>query len=186
MTPLSRQPHCLVYHATDPLAMINPKAERWLVDRIFHYRLVAEVAAPLERIYALTNHTTCDWTSRREVVWHLPDTPLRSTSVGDVVFCCTTGEAWLVMSRGYNKIVEGLQGGNNMGFLDAWELARRMQRTAIYYRDAQQNRAVIEFRVEEEDVHTVIANGDYGGSDLMTLGKHNVDANHHWSLIFPL
>jgi hypothetical protein len=78
--------------------MVEPKAARWLENCALHYRHVATVDAPLERVFALTNHFEEDsWTTHQEVVWHATDAPVRSTSVGDVIVSRDTGQAWLVM-----------------------------------------------------------------------------------------
>jgi hypothetical protein len=94
-----------LYHANDIWAMLYPREDRWHLDRALHYRHVAEVQAPLERVFALTNHFEgCDWTSHREVVWYATDTPVRSTSVGDVILSRETGQAWLVMPSDLREI----------------------------------------------------------------------------------
>ena len=109
MTPLGPTPQYAVYHAHDPWAMLTPRADRWLVDRALHYRHVAEVQAPLERIFALTNHNECSWTSHQEVIWHATDAPVRSTSVGDVILARETGQAWLVMPCELREIISSPQ-----------------------------------------------------------------------------
>jgi hypothetical protein len=87
-----------VYHASDPWAMVQPSADRWLVNNSLQYRHVADVQAPLERVFALTNHfEEHHWASHPEIVWHATDSPVRSTSVGDVILSRETGQAWLVM-----------------------------------------------------------------------------------------
>ena len=98
MTHFSQEQQFAVYHARDHWAMVEPREDRWLVDTILHYRHVAEVQAPLERVFALTNHyDEQSWTSNQGVVWHATDAPVRSTSVGDVILSHETGQAWLVM-----------------------------------------------------------------------------------------
>jgi len=76
--------------------MVEPHAERWRDSRNLHYRHVAEVQAPLEHVFALTNHHECSGTDHPEVVWHATDAPVRSTS-GDVFLSSETGQVWLVM-----------------------------------------------------------------------------------------
>jgi RNA polymerase sigma factor (sigma-70 family) len=86
-----------VYHAHDNWAMVEPHADHWHRDRALHYRHVADVDAPLERVFALTNHLDgCSWTSHQEVVWHATDAPVRSTSVGDVIL---SSPDWTGMAR---------------------------------------------------------------------------------------
>ncbi|HZU03975.1 MAG TPA: hypothetical protein VFA10_30210 [Ktedonobacteraceae bacterium] len=180
-----QQSRCLVYHALDPLAMLSPNVEHWLVDRLLHYQLVAEVRAPLEHIFALTNHNGCDWTRNREVVWIQPNIPLRSTSVGDVVFVCATGAAWMILSQGLRKIGTGYLGGTNMDLPNALALARHLCRTALYYRDEQGNKALVELHADAQTIVTVIVNGRFG-SNWGLLHQHAIDLEHHWSLICPL
>ena len=93
-----------VYHANDPHAMVAPQPERWFGDRARHYRHVADVEAPLGRVFALTNHIDRPWTENPEVVWHISATPLRSTSVGDVLVSPKSGNAWLVMPPGLQEL----------------------------------------------------------------------------------
>ena len=45
-----------IYHANDLFAMITPQAAHWYTDRSRHYTHVADVVAPLEQVFALTNH----------------------------------------------------------------------------------------------------------------------------------
>jgi hypothetical protein len=104
MTDSQRQ--YAVYHARDPWAMVEPREDRWLVNRDLHYRHVALVSAPLERVFALTNHVDEQgWTHNLEIVWHATDAPVRSTSVGDVILCLQTNQAWLVMPIGFKEII---------------------------------------------------------------------------------
>ena len=85
-----------LFHARSPLAMIVPQVQDWLVDREQHFVHVADVQAPREAVFALTNHDDEQvWMQRPEVVWHLPQA-VRSTSVGDVLQDRETGEAWMV------------------------------------------------------------------------------------------
>ncbi len=98
MTGLGKAQRYAVYHANDPWAMVKPSEEGWLLKHAFHYRHVALVQAPLERVFALTNHhDEHGWTSHQEIVWYTSDAPVRSTSVGDVILSHETGQAWLVM-----------------------------------------------------------------------------------------
>ena len=86
-----------VYHAKDLSVMAEPQATRWHEDRSRYYTHVADVAAPLAQVFALTNHIDHSWTSNPEVVWRTTEIPLRSTSVGDVILSYKSGQAWLVM-----------------------------------------------------------------------------------------
>lgn len=65
---------------------------------------MADVIAPLGRVFALTNHIDHSWTSNPEVVWHDAAHPLRSTSVGDVIVSHLDGTAWLVMPAGLRPL----------------------------------------------------------------------------------
>ena|SRR5579872_6370461 len=89
-----------VYHAVDPFAMASPQPACWHNDRHRHFRHVADVAAPLEQVFALTNHRDCDWTRNPEIVWYDTLLPLRSTSAGDVIVSNETARAWMVMPAG--------------------------------------------------------------------------------------
>lgn len=178
-------PHCLVYHAKDLQMRHTPCAERWLTDRQLHYQLVAEVAARVEYVRALTTHTRLSWMSRQEIVWFLPDEPLRSTAIGDVIFVCETGTAWLVQHRELHHIPAGWYGGSNMDILNALTLARRMHHGTIYYRDQVGNKAVVELTKDEGNVNTVLVNGRYG-SNLSVLHHSPLDLDHSWSLRCPL
>ncbi len=93
-----------VYHAHDLLAMLIPHASHWSEDRTRYYTHVADVVAPLEQVFALTNHIDHSWTSNPEVVWHNTALPRRSTSVGDVIVSYETDQAWLVMPIGLQKL----------------------------------------------------------------------------------
>src|SRR5260370_25672921 len=84
-----------VYHANDLLEMVVPHASHWSEDRTRYYTHVADVVSPLEQVFALTNSIDHSWTSNPEVVWHATAAPLRSTSVGDVIVSCESGQAWL-------------------------------------------------------------------------------------------
>jgi hypothetical protein len=93
-----------IYHANDLSAMAEPQAAWWHEDRSRYYTHVADVAAPLERVFALTNHIDHPWTSNPEVVWHTTEIPLRSTSVGDVIVSYESDQAWLVMLIGLQEL----------------------------------------------------------------------------------
>ncbi len=112
-----------VYHANDLFAMVVPEASRWYEDRSRSYTHVADVEAPLAQVFALTNHIDHPWTSNPQVVWHAITAPLRSTSVGDVIVSCDSGQAWLVMPMGLQELPldkgtpagdEGTSAGNDM------------------------------------------------------------------------
>jgi hypothetical protein len=100
---MDRQERYAVYHANDLLAMVAPQAERWYSDRSRHFTHVADVEAPLGQVFALTNHIDRPWTDNPEVVWHI-STPVRSTSVGDVILSGESGQAWLVMPAGLQEL----------------------------------------------------------------------------------
>src|SRR5258708_17948492 len=93
-----------VYHAHDLFAMLTPQGAQWYADRSRHYAQVADVVALLEQVFALTNHIDHPWTSNPEVVWHTTVSPLRSTSVGDVIVSQESGRAWLVMPIGLQEL----------------------------------------------------------------------------------
>ena len=103
MTQDSRELYA-VYHAHNLHALVAPQPERWFHDRASHYRHVADVVAPLERVFALTNHIDRPWTDNPEVVWHALVAPLRSTSVGDVIVSTRSGTAWLVLPLGLQEL----------------------------------------------------------------------------------
>lgn len=95
-----------VYQARDIWAMLSPREDLWLLNQALHFRHVAEVQADqLEHVFALTNHQEENWTSQAHIVWHVSDTPVRSTSIGDVIVSTQTGQAWLVMPAGYSEIM---------------------------------------------------------------------------------
>ncbi len=97
-------PRYAVYHANDLLAMLMPQASSWYEDRSSSYTHVADVVAPLEQVFALTNHIDYAWTSNPEVVWHSTEAPLRSTSAGDVIVSCESDHAWLIMPVGLQEL----------------------------------------------------------------------------------
>ncbi len=101
---MDTQKRYAVYHAHDPFAMVAPQAAHWFRERSRHYTHVADVEAPLEQVFALTNHIDHPWTSNPEVVWHSTASPLRSTSVGDVIVSQESGQAWLVLSLGLQEL----------------------------------------------------------------------------------
>jgi hypothetical protein len=186
MQSLSDTPqHCLIYHARDLQMKHVPCAEHWLTDRLHHYQLVAEVAARVEYVRALTTHTRCSWMSRQEIIWFLRDEPLRSTAIGDVIFVCETGAAWLVQHRALHHIPAGWYGGRNMDILNALLLARRMHQGTIYYQDQTGNKAVVELTKDEGNVNAVLVNGRYG-SNLSILHHRCLDLDHYWSLRCPI
>ena len=100
---MDKQERYSVYHATDLHAMIAPQADYWLTDRSGHYTHVADVEAPLGQVFALTNHIDHSWTDNPEVVWHIAS-PVRSTSVGDVIVSQESGRAWLVLPFGLQEL----------------------------------------------------------------------------------
>ncbi len=93
-----------VYHANDLFALPMLQASHWHEDRSRSYTHVADVEAPLKQVFALTNHINHSWTSNPQVVWHATAAPLRSTSVGDVIVSCESGQAWLVMPIGLQEL----------------------------------------------------------------------------------
>jgi hypothetical protein len=93
-----------VYHANDLFAMALPEASHWYEDRSRYYTHIADVVAPLEQVFALTNHIDHSWTNNPQVVWHTTTTPLRSSSVGDVIVSYENGQAWLVMPIGWQEL----------------------------------------------------------------------------------
>ncbi len=93
-----------VYHANDLFAIPIVQASHWYEDRSRYYTHVADVVAPLEQVFALTNHIDHSWKSNLEVVWHATAAPLRSTSVGDVIVSRESGQAWLVMPIGLQEL----------------------------------------------------------------------------------
>lgn len=100
---MEQQERYAVYHANDLHTMIAPQAEHWFTDRPRHYTHVADVVAPLGKVFALTNHIDRSWTDNPEVVWHI-SAPVRSTSVGDVIVSHLDGAVWLVMPIGLRPL----------------------------------------------------------------------------------
>ena len=84
-----------VYHANDVLETNLPPAMRWYADKSSYYTHVADVVAPLEQVFTLTNHIDHPWTDNPEVVW-LATSRIRSTSVGDIIVSSESGQTWLV------------------------------------------------------------------------------------------
>ncbi len=106
-TPMTIHAHdqrYAVYHANDLSAMAEPLTTRWHEDRSHYYNHVADVAAPLAQVFALTNHIDHPWISNPEVVWYTTEIPLRSTSVGNVIVSYESGQAWLVMPVGLQEL----------------------------------------------------------------------------------
>jgi hypothetical protein len=94
-----------IYHATSPLAMLMPNPHDWQINRDRYYRHVANVYAPRDWVFSLTNHSEeQDWTARPEVFWVRPGSSPRSTSVGDVIYSPSTGQAWLVTADDVQEI----------------------------------------------------------------------------------
>lgn len=99
-----------VYHAAALFQMLLPDPLNWLVDRS-GYRHVADVECrpeeqPLDAVFSQTNHSEGDWTTNPAVVWINADLlPLRSTSVGDVIVDVESSQAWMIMPRGFTRIL---------------------------------------------------------------------------------
>jgi hypothetical protein len=99
--------HYHVYHATDLMHIELHDRSQWHDHRETHYRHIATVALsvsedhPLERVFALTNHTVYPWTVHPEIIWFPREVPLRSSSVGDVFVDVATRRAWMVMPCGF-------------------------------------------------------------------------------------
>jgi hypothetical protein len=102
-----------VYHANDVLETNLPPAMRWYADKSSYYTHVADVVAPLEQVFTLTNHIDHPWTDNQEVAW-LATSRIRSTSVGDIIVSTESGQAWLVMPVGVQVFppLEGMHPGN--------------------------------------------------------------------------
>jgi len=102
-----------VYHANDVFEMALPPAARWYADRSRYYTHVADVVAPLEQVFALTNHIDHSWTDNPAVVWHIT-IRVRSTSVGDIIVSRESGRAWLVMPVGLQELTlaNGIHAGD--------------------------------------------------------------------------
>src|SRR6266567_1713525 len=102
-----------VYHANDVLETNLPPAMRWYADKSLYYTHVADVVAPLEQVFALTNHIDHPWTDNPEVVWHTT-AQVRSTSVGDIIVSRESGRVWLVMPVGLQELppLKGMYPGN--------------------------------------------------------------------------
>jgi hypothetical protein len=102
----------VVYHALDPMQLVFFDAAQWVAHRDTHYRRVAEVnisseESPLQRVFRLTNHLDEAWIRNSEVAWFATDAPVRSTSVGDVVVCEQTEQAWMVIPYGFELVACG-------------------------------------------------------------------------------
>jgi hypothetical protein len=102
-----------VYHANDVLETNLPPAMRWYADKSSYYTHVADVVAPLEQVFTLTNHIDHPWTDNPEVVW-LATSRIRSTSVGDIIVSSESGQAWLVMPIGLQELppLQGMHPGH--------------------------------------------------------------------------
>jgi hypothetical protein len=101
---MNAQQRYAVYHAVDRLDMTYPQPAHWQTNWRRHFVHVADVVAPLAQVFALTNAIDQPWTSHSEVVWYDDRLPLRSTSVGDVIVSCKTGQAWMVMPTGFQPL----------------------------------------------------------------------------------
>jgi hypothetical protein len=99
-----------IYHAIDPLQLVLHDASAWHDHRETHYRHIATVelssleGQPLERVFALTNHSVYPWTVHPEIIWFPREVPLRSLSVGDVFVEVATKQAWMVMPYGLQAL----------------------------------------------------------------------------------
>jgi hypothetical protein len=102
-----------VYHANDVLGTNLPPAMRWYADKSSYYTHVADVVAPLEQIFTLTNHIDYPWTDNPEVVW-LATSRIRSTSVGDTIVSSESGQVWLVIPIGLQELppLQGMHAGH--------------------------------------------------------------------------
>jgi hypothetical protein len=102
-----------VYHANDVLEVNLPPAMRWYTDKSSYYTHIADVEAPLEQIFTLTNHIDHPWTDNPEVVW-LATSRIRSTSVGDIFVSSESGQVWLVMPVGLQELppLQGMSPGH--------------------------------------------------------------------------
>jgi hypothetical protein len=102
-----------VYHANDVLEINLPPAMRWYADKSMYYTHVADIVAPLEQIFTLTNHIDHPWTDNPEVVW-LATSRIRSTSVGDIIVSSESEQAWLVMPVGLQELppLQGMHPGH--------------------------------------------------------------------------
>jgi hypothetical protein len=92
-----------VYHANDVLEANLPPAMRWYADTSMYYTHIADIVAPLEQVFPLTNHIDHPWTDNPEVVW-LATSRIRSTSVGDIIVSSEGGKVWLVMPIGLQEL----------------------------------------------------------------------------------
>ena len=84
-------------------ATLNGKSD----DALEHdlYAPVAVVSAKnLTEVFRDTNHIESDWTQNESVV--KVDTPVRSTSVGDIVLNANSGTAWTCAPMGWDEISE--------------------------------------------------------------------------------
>ena len=103
----------VVFHALDLMQVVLFDAGQWIAHSDTHYRRVAVVEVssdeenPLERVFRLTNHLDEAWTRNPEVVWFATDAPVRSSSVGDVIVCEHTRQAWMVVPYGFELMPPG-------------------------------------------------------------------------------
>lgn len=84
-------------------ATLNGKSD----DALDHdlYAPVAVVSAQdLTGVFRDTNHIESDWAQNESVL--KVDTPVRSTSVGDIVLDATSGNAWTCAPIGWDEISE--------------------------------------------------------------------------------
>jgi hypothetical protein len=102
-----------VYHVNNVFETNLPPAMRWYAEKSRYYTHVADVVAPLEQVFALTNHIDHPWPDNPEVVWHTT-AQVRSTSVGDIMVSRESGQAWLVMPVGVQELppLQGMSPGN--------------------------------------------------------------------------
>jgi len=109
-----------VYHANNVFEMALPPAARWYADQSRYYTHVADVVAPLEQVFALTNHIDHSWTDNPEVAWHTT-AQVRSTSVGDIIVSRESGRVWLIMPVGLRELTltNGIYTGNEEGTTSA-------------------------------------------------------------------
>ena len=103
--PLDPKQRYAVYHARNIWAMVDPCRDDWTENRALHYTHVADIEAPIQNVFSLSNHHEGrDWTQNPEVIWYNTSAPVRSTSVGDVILSYQTGQAWLIMASWLQEI----------------------------------------------------------------------------------
>ncbi len=92
-----------VYHYTDIAHDWFSVQEGHITVRRADYVKVAEVQAEnLNEVFRLTNTIERDWQQNPNVTPAQPDTPQRSTSVGDVIVLVS--QAWIVDHMGFAEI----------------------------------------------------------------------------------